>query len=71
MHSLHHLAFAIVLILACGCVTARFFTYQTGEAFGWGLRIARSRYFWIGVLVALIFLWSDLRFEHAFSLPTS
>ena len=71
MHNLHHLAFAVILIVACGLVSARFFAYQTGAAFAWNLRIARSRYFWLGVFVALIFLWADLRFEHLFSLPTS
>jgi hypothetical protein len=68
MHLLFHAGMMIVLIIACALVTLRFFSWQIGFPFVWSKNMWRSRYFWLGIAVALVFLWSDYRFERYFSL---
>lgn len=71
MHSLHHLFFAVLLMLGCGFITAKFFSYQLGAPFSLNGKLVRNRYFWLGIMIAMVFLWSDIQFEHAFSLPAA
>jgi len=60
-------AFAIPLILACGLATVRFFSYLFNSSFAWNLTVLRSKFFWMGVFFALLFLWSDFRFARIFN----
>lgn len=62
--------FAIPLLIGCGLVTGRFFSYQYGTSFAWNLSLLRNKFFWLGVFVALIFLWSDFRFARSFTSGT-
>ncbi len=68
MHSLTHIGMGIILLIACGLITARFFRFGSTAGFSWSFTIARDRFFWLGVAVGIVFLWSDFRFEHYFSL---
>ncbi len=68
MHTLLHVVMALVLLIGCGIVTRRFFSFQLGIPFAFDRTLWRSRYFWLGLGVALVFLWSDFRFERYFSL---
>lgn len=71
MHLLLRVVFAVLLMVGCGLVSARFLSYQTGAVFSFSIRLYRNKFFWYGVLVALMFLYSDYRFDRAFSLKTN
>lgn len=59
----------LVLIIVCGLVSARFFSYEKGSPFGMSKAMFKSRYFWMGAVTGMIFVFSDYRFAHFFALP--
>ncbi|PWI56851.1 hypothetical protein BM613_11470 [Sulfoacidibacillus thermotolerans] len=69
MHILVKILARLVLIIICGFVSARFFSYEKGTPFGFNRKTMKSRYFWMGAVTGIIFVFSDYRFAHFFSLP--
>lgn len=61
-----HAFLAVVFMAVCGAVTAKWFALETGVDFPWK-KAYRNRYFWLGVFVSLIFLYSDYRFAILFT----
>lgn len=68
LHHLLGLILAFILALACGIATAIFFSKLRHETVQWDWRLAWNKYFWIGILIGLLFLYYDNHFEHINSL---
>lgn len=62
-----HIVLAIPLILGCGLATGRFCSYEWGTPFAWNLTVLRTKHFWFGAAVAILFLWSDYKFGRLFT----
>ncbi len=69
MHIVVKYGLRLLLVIVCGLVSARFFSYERGAHFGFDRRLLKSRQFWLGALVGLVFLFSDYRFAHYLTLP--
>lgn|GEM_PF-2963822 len=69
MHIIVKRGLGLLLVILCGLVSARFFAYERGTHFGFDRQTLKSRQFWFGALVGLVFLYSDYRYAHYVLLP--
>jgi len=69
LHTIVKYGLKLLLVIVCGLVSARFFSYERGTHFGFDRQMLKSRQFWLGALVGVVFLFSDYRFAHYLSLP--
>lgn len=69
MHILIRIVSAILLLLVAGIVSGKWFALEKEKPFQFGRKMFRSQYFWLGIGVGLVFLFSDYEFQHIMSLP--
>jgi hypothetical protein len=70
LHTLIHLISAVILLIATGIISGKWFALEKAKPFSINRQMFRSKYFWLGVGVGLVFLFADYRFQHYMALPT-